>query len=61
VKKASGTKCGRCWFYDDQVGKSDLPHSDVCQRCNQAISSWEEKTGEKFTLKKEEEETPVEA
>ena len=50
VKKATGTKCGRCWFYDDEVGNHDLPHSDVCQRCNEAITSWEEKTGETFTL-----------
>jgi isoleucyl-tRNA synthetase len=48
VKKASGQKCGRCWFYDKQVGSKGLPHSDVCQRCNDAISSWERKRGEVF-------------
>lgn len=48
VKKASGEKCGRCWFYDDQVGKHGLTHSDICQRCNAAIVSWEEETGTKF-------------
>ena len=54
VKKASGEKCGRCWFYDDQVGKLGLPHGDICQRCNEAIFSWEKETGTKF-------EKPVEA
>jgi len=58
VKKATGTKCGRCWFYDDEVGNHDLPHSDVCQRCNEAITSWEEKTGETFTLPVPEEAAP---
>jgi isoleucyl-tRNA synthetase len=48
VKKASGEKCGRCWFYDDQVGKLGLPHEDICQRCNEAILSWEKETGTKF-------------
>jgi len=48
VKKASGQKCGRCWFYDNQVGKHGLPHSDACQRCNAAISVWEKQTGEAF-------------
>ena len=48
VKKASGEKCGRCWFYDDQVGKLGLPHGDICQRCNEAIFSWEKETGAKF-------------
>jgi isoleucyl-tRNA synthetase len=54
VKKTSGEKCGRCWFYDDQVGKLGLPHGDICQRCNEAIFSWEKETGTKF-------EKPVEA
>jgi isoleucyl-tRNA synthetase len=48
VRKASGQKCGRCWFYDDHIGKHNLPHSDACQRCNTAISSWEAKTGHAF-------------
>jgi isoleucyl-tRNA synthetase len=48
VKKASGQKCGRCWFYDDQVGKHGLPHVDACQRCNEAIVLWEKTTGEVF-------------
>lgn len=48
VAKAAGTKCGRCWFYDTQVGRHGLPHSDVCQRCNDAISVWEKTTGETF-------------
>jgi len=48
VKKAEGKKCNRCWFYDEQVGKLGFVHNDLCQRCNQAIFSWELKTGEKF-------------
>ena len=48
VRKASGHKCGRCWFYDDQVTKHKLPHADACQRCNQAIESWERKSGKAF-------------
>lgn len=48
VKKASGRKCGRCWFYDKQVGKHGLPHADACQRCNDAILTWERHTGEAF-------------
>ena len=48
VGKASGEKCGRCWFYDKQVGKQGLPFDDVCQRCHEAIFAWEKKTGEKF-------------
>lgn len=50
VKKASGQKCGRCWFYDKQVGNHDLPHSDACQRCNDAIEAWEKHTGESFVV-----------
>jgi isoleucyl-tRNA synthetase len=41
VKKADGKKCGRCWFYDSQIGSLGLPHGDACQRCNEAIFSWE--------------------
>mmetsp|Transcript_17607 Transcript_17607/g.38130 ORF Transcript_17607/g.38130 Transcript_17607/m.38130 type:complete len:1084 (-) Transcript_17607:47-3298(-) len=48
VKKAEGTKCGRCWFYDREVGTHDRYGSDLCQRCDEAITSWEEKTGGKF-------------
>lgn len=48
VKKASGKKCERCWFYDGQVGNHNLTHSDVCQRCNHAIAEWEEHTGNTF-------------
>ena len=47
VKKAEGTKCGRCWFYDTEVGKHDHG-DDICPRCDVAISSWEEKNGVKF-------------
>jgi isoleucyl-tRNA synthetase len=48
VAKANGPKCGRCWFHDDQIGKQGLPHADVCQRCNEAIFSWEKQTGQTF-------------
>lgn len=59
VKTASGEKCGRCWFYDEQVGKLGLPHGDVCQRCNEAIFSWEKETGAKFETPEVEAEQPV--
>ena len=49
VTRAAGEKCQRCWFYDAQVGKHGLPHSDICARCNQAVASYEEKTGTIFT------------
>lgn len=48
VGKASGQKCARCWFYDNQVGKHNLPHLDACQRCNEAVASWERATGKVF-------------
>lgn len=51
VTRAVGTKCGRCWFYDTDIGKHDdvdLPHPDICQRCNDAISAWEGTTGQTF-------------
>lgn len=51
VKKADGTKCGRCWFYDEEVGKHGLGYgTDLCQRCGEAIFTWEEKTGAKFSV-----------
>ena len=59
VTKAAGKKCERCWFYDTDIGTSDLPHSDVCQRCNDAIASWEKTTGTTFTKPSVEEEQPV--
>jgi isoleucyl-tRNA synthetase len=59
VAKAEGTKCGRCWFSDTQVGKLGLPHDDACQRCNDAITIWEKTTGESFTRPEVEEEQPV--
>jgi isoleucyl-tRNA synthetase len=59
VSKAAGTKCGRCWFYDTQVGKLGLPIDDACQRCNDAITIWERTTGETFTRPVVEEEQPV--
>jgi len=48
IIKASGTKCGRCWLYDAQIGKLGLPHDDICQRCNDAITVWEKETGQTF-------------
>jgi isoleucyl-tRNA synthetase len=48
VTKAVGQKCQRCWFYDSEVGQHDLPHSDVCPRCNAAIDSWEKHNGATF-------------
>lgn len=59
VSKAAGTKCGRCWFFDTQVGKLGLPQDDACQRCNDAIEVWERKTGQPFTRPAVEEEQPV--
>jgi len=60
VKKAAGKKCARCWFYDEQVGKLGLPHDDLCQRCDDAVSKWEEKNGEKLVVPSTEEaEQPV--
>lgn len=59
VAKAAGTKCGRCWFYDTQVGKLGLPQDDACQRCNDAITVWERKTSQTFTRPVVEEEQPV--
>lgn len=49
IKKASGQKCARCWFYDEKVGMDkNVAHSDVCSRCNDAISQWEKKSGNMF-------------
>ena len=48
VTKAKGTKCERCWFYDEKIGEEDLPHDDICQRCNQAVTAWQGLTGEVF-------------
>jgi len=50
VKQAQGSKCGRCWFYDNQVGKHGLMYDGICQRCNDAIFSWEKATDQKFEL-----------
>jgi isoleucyl-tRNA synthetase len=59
VTKAEGEKCGRCWFYDTSIGKHGLTHSDVCQRCNDAIAVWEKTTGSEFIRPPVEEEQPV--
>jgi isoleucyl-tRNA synthetase len=61
IRKASGKKCGRCWFYDSQVGNHDLAHSDVCQRCNHAIDAWEIHTGNTFVHPQSDAEAVVES
>jgi len=48
VKKAVGRKCGRCWFYDDSIGKVGSSRIDLCQRCDNAITVWERVSGTKF-------------
>ena len=48
VKKAVGHKCGRCWFYDDNIGKTGSSRFDVCQRCDDAITVWEKESGTQF-------------
>eukprot|EP00957_Ditylum_brightwellii_P073972 5620780-Ditylum_brightwellii.AAC.1 len=60
VKKAEGTKCGRCWFYDKEVGKHGSKYGpDLCQRCGEAIFSWEESSGNEFSAPVVEEAAPV--
>ena len=59
VKKADGVKCGRCWFYDRAVGTHGRFGGDLCQRCDEAIFSWEKKTGSSFSAAVEEEKTPA--
>jgi isoleucyl-tRNA synthetase len=60
VTKAAGTKCGRCWFHDTQIGKLGLVQEDACQRCNDAITVWEKTKGETFTRPAvEEQQQPV--
>uniref|UniRef100_A0A6U6EBV7 isoleucine--tRNA ligase n=1 Tax=Odontella aurita TaxID=265563 RepID=A0A6U6EBV7_9STRA len=53
VTKAAGHKCGRCWFYDETVGTTtddSRRGPDLCQRCDEAIDSWEKKTKNKFEI-----------
>lgn len=50
VKKSIGEKCQRCWFYDTDIGKTGLQHSELCARCNDAIFQWEKETNQTFTL-----------
>jgi len=50
VKQAEGNKCGRCWFYDKQVGNLDQAFKGVCEKCNDAIFEWEKRTGETFKV-----------
>jgi len=62
VKKADGHKCGRCWLYDNQVGSAGTSSrfKDICQRCDDAITSWETETGVFFEIEKPtEEQQPV--
>ena len=59
VKKADGEKCARCWFYAEELGAElGLKHGDVCQRCNHAITSWEQAKETTF-VKEVVEEQPV--
>ncbi|MBM3251398.1 MAG: isoleucine--tRNA ligase [Candidatus Omnitrophica bacterium] len=37
IKKASGSKCLRCWNYSDKLGE-DKSHPNICPRCLRAIS-----------------------
>jgi hypothetical protein len=48
VKKAVGQKCGRCWFFDENIGKVGVSRYDLCQRCDDAIIVWERQSGTKF-------------
>lgn len=59
VKKASGKKCQRCWFYGEEIGELGLEHSDACQKCNHAISSWEMIRNTKFIREVSEATQPV--
>lgn len=59
VTKASGTKCGRCWFFDPLIGKQGLRHADACQRCNHAIQVWEKETNQIFGKPEAEVNEPV--
>jgi isoleucyl-tRNA synthetase len=60
IRKASGQKCARCWFYDNQVGNHGLPNADACQRCNEAIVSWERLSGTSFVRPVSEAATAIE-
>jgi isoleucyl-tRNA synthetase len=53
VTKAQGKKCERCWFYDTQVGQLGLSHDDLCQRCDDAVSKWEQRSGQAMQLMKQ--------
>jgi len=37
VSQAPGTKCERCWVYDETVGK-DETHPTICKRCLDALA-----------------------
>jgi isoleucyl-tRNA synthetase len=37
VKRAAGTKCPRCWKYDEKVGAS-AAHPEICPSCADAIA-----------------------
>ncbi|RLA79926.1 MAG: isoleucine--tRNA ligase [Deltaproteobacteria bacterium] len=37
VKKAKGSKCARCWLYDEGVGSSP-EYPDLCPRCQEVMS-----------------------
>ena len=38
VKKASGAKCERCWFFDETVGSNDCLADDLCTRCDRVTT-----------------------
>ncbi|MGM9572780.1 MAG: isoleucine--tRNA ligase [bacterium] len=38
VKKASGTKCTRCWIYSEAIGQ-DKEHPELCPRCAAVVKS----------------------
>ena len=40
VKKADGTKCGRCWNYSTHVGEDKL-YPTVCERCSAVLKELE--------------------
>jgi isoleucyl-tRNA synthetase len=35
VKRASGKKCSRCWYYSELVGEDE--NHDICPRCNAVV------------------------
>jgi len=50
VSTASGKKCPRCWFYENNINAHGFRFPDLCQKCNEAIDIWEQKNGESFSV-----------